>query len=104
MNKGRKIVMPDTTISCANPVVQPVKSAVSGSERQNHAAPQFGIKTQYFAVSPGGVQVPIPKELFVALLDFLKTRKCPGSIAIKFRSGEITCVEALARKTYRNNV
>jgi hypothetical protein len=95
--------MPDTTISCAEPAVQPAKSAVSASERQNHTASQFGVKSQYFAVSPDGVQVPIPKELFVAFLDFMKTRKCPGSIAIEFRSGEITCVEALARKTYRNN-
>jgi hypothetical protein len=95
--------MPDTTISCADPVVQPAKAAVSASERQNYTASQFGVKSQYFAVSPDGDQVPIPKELFVAFLDFMKTRKCPGSIAIEFRSGEITCVEALARKTYRNN-
>lgn len=60
-------------------------------------------KGGYFVASPNGVQVPIPKELYVAFCDFIKTRKYPGSIAIEFRAGEITCVEALARKTYRNN-
>jgi hypothetical protein len=57
---------------------------------------------QYLATSPSGTKVSIPKELFVALSDFIKTRKCPGSITIQFRRGEITCVEAVAKKTYRN--
>lgn len=58
---------------------------------------------QYVATSPGGAKVNVPKELFVALSDFIKTRKCPGSIVIQFRRGEITCVEAVAKKTYRNS-
>lgn len=58
---------------------------------------------QYVAISPKGVQISIPKELFVALSDFMMTRKCPGSITIQFRGGEILCVESLAKKTYRNN-
>jgi len=58
---------------------------------------------KYAAVSPKGIHIPIPKELFVALSDFLATRKCPGSITIQFRSGEIICVESTAKKTYRNN-
>lgn len=58
---------------------------------------------QYMAISPKGVQISIPKELFVALSDFMMTRKCPGSITIQFRGGEILCVESLAKKTYRNN-
>lgn len=65
--------------------------------------PALHSKSGYFAASPNGTQVSIPKELFVAFSDFIKTRKCPGSIAIQFRGGEITCVEALSRKTYRNS-
>jgi len=56
---------------------------------------------KYVAVSPTGAHVQIPKELFVALQDFMKTRKNPGSITIQFRDGDITCVEAVAKKTYR---
>jgi hypothetical protein len=58
---------------------------------------------QYVATSPSGAKVNIPKELFVALSDFIKTRKTPGSIIIQFRGGEIICVEAVAKKTYRNS-
>src|SRR5215475_400583 len=58
---------------------------------------------KYAAVSPKGIHIPIPKELFVALSDFIKTRKCPGSITIQFRSGEILCVESVAKKTYRTS-
>jgi len=58
---------------------------------------------QYLATSPNGTKLEIPKELFVALSDFMKTRKCPGSITIQFRRGEIVCVEAVAKKTYRNH-
>lgn len=58
---------------------------------------------QYIATSPSGAKVNIPKELFVALSDFIKTRKSPGSISIQFRGGEIICVEAVAKKTYRNS-
>jgi len=53
------------------------------------------------AVSPDGSHIPIPRELFVALSDFMQSRKCPGSITIQFRNGEITCVEAVAKKTFR---
>ena len=58
---------------------------------------------KYVAVSPKGVHIAIPKELFIALSDFIKTRKCPGSITIQFRSGEILCVESVAKKTYRSS-
>ena len=88
--------MPDSRISYANGGV--AKSAPSLEERSQGDLNNNG----YFAVSPNGTQVPITRELFVAFNDFMKTRKCPGSIAIQFRGGEITCVEALARKTYRN--
>lgn len=60
-------------------------------------------KSQYLALSPTGTRFDIPKELFVALDDFIKTRKCPGSITIQFRRGDIVCVEALAKKTYRGH-
>lgn len=60
-----------------------------------------GPELKYFAISPKGPWVEIPKELFIALSDFLETRKCPGDISIHFRSGEITCVEATAKKRYR---
>lgn len=60
-----------------------------------------GPEPAYLATSPSGTTVHIPKELFVALSDFMQTRKCPGSITIQFRKGEIVCVEAVAKKTYR---
>jgi hypothetical protein len=56
----------------------------------------------YFAVAPDGGKLPIPKELFIAISDFMKTRKCPGSITIQFRCGDIVCVEAVAKRTFRN--
>lgn len=98
--------MPDTKIY--NRALQVDGAALPGCEKKPAAqssGPTVAMdsKNAYFAASPNGTQVPIPKELFVAFSDFIKTRKCPGSIAIQFRGGEITCVEALARKTYRNN-
>lgn len=98
--------MPDTKIY--NRALQTNGSPVPSCEPTHQAQSNGGTaeldpKTRYFVAAPNGLQVTIPKELFVAFSDFIKTRKCPGSIAIQFRSGEITCVEALARKTYRNN-
>jgi hypothetical protein len=58
-------------------------------------------ESKYFAQSPTGIRLEIPKELFVALSDFLETRKYPGEIKIEFRSGEITSVEAVSKKRYR---
>jgi len=83
-----------------------------GDPACNHAAlgankltkpPETDDEGKYAATAPGGTQLEIPKELFVALSDFIKTRKCPGSITIQFRRGEIVCVEAVAKKTYRNS-
>lgn len=71
----------------------------SGEEERSQAAPEG----PYIATSPNGAQLHIPKELFVALTDFMKTRRCPGSITIQFRQGEIICVEAVAKKTYRGH-
>jgi len=58
-------------------------------------------ESKYFALSPTGIRVEIPKELFVALSDFLETRKYAGEIKIEFRSGEIISVEAVSKKRYR---
>jgi hypothetical protein len=63
---------------------------------------EVGPEPAYLATSPSGTTLHIPKELFVALSDFMQTRKCPGSITIQFRKGEIVCVEAVAKKTYRH--
>jgi hypothetical protein len=90
--------MPDSRMSYTNGGF--AKSVTSPLEGRPH---QELSNRGYYAVSPNGTQVPITRELFVAFSDFMKTRKYPGSIAIQFRSGEITCVEALARKTYRNS-
>jgi hypothetical protein len=68
-----------------------------GEQEQEHDP-----EPAYVATSPAGTTLHIPKELFVALSDFMQTRKCPGSITIQFRKGEIVCVEAVAKKTYRH--
>jgi hypothetical protein len=62
---------------------------------------QPSVVQQYVAVSPNGTSVSIPKELYVALVDFMMTRKYPGSITIQFRAGEILGMESVAKKTYR---
>jgi hypothetical protein len=59
-------------------------------------------KGQYVAISPDGAKIQIPKELFVSLVDFMRTRRSPGSITIQFRAGEIVSVEAIAKKTYHS--
>jgi hypothetical protein len=76
-----------------------IQAKNSGDEDRPLPAPEGA----YVATSPSGKQLSIPKELFVALTDFMKTRKCPGSITIQFRSGEIVCVESVAKKTYRGH-
>ncbi len=75
-----------------------IEAKDSGDDRS-----QMAPEGPYLATSPSGKQLPIPKELFVALADFMKTRRCPGSITIQFRHGEIICVEAVAKKTYRGH-
>jgi len=104
--------MSDPRLHLAGTAVQLAKN---GESANNHAPqPAKLIKEedpeqaaereeQYLATSPSGSKLQIPKELFVALSDFMKTRKCPGSITIQFRKGEIVCVEAIAKKTYRNH-
>ena len=104
--------MSDPRLQLASSAVQLAKNG----EAHNHAPlesdrlpkeeerePEAGREEQYVATAPNGTKLQIPKELFVALSDFMKTRKCPGSITIQFRRGEIVCVEAIAKKTYRNH-
>jgi len=102
--------MADTRLCISNGLLQSPKSGDTQVERPGlevtklPGSPRIEPAGQYVAASPKGVSIPIPKELFVALSDFVKTRKCPGSITIQFRNGEILCVESVAKKTYRNNL
>lgn len=98
--------MPDTRYFSANAVQNLTQSENSGGctlEVAKVAAKPGAAASEgkYFALSPKGTHVEIPKELFIALSDFLATRKCAGAINIQFRSGEIVCVEAVAKKRYR---
>lgn len=101
--------MPDTRVYFAGGAVQLAKEDEAAREHPTLRAdklskePEPAQAPQYFATAPSGARLDIPKELFVALSDFIKTRKCPGSITIQFRRGEIICVEAVAKKTYRNS-
>jgi hypothetical protein len=100
--------MPDTRVYFSNGGAQLAKEGESPREQPGLRDDQISKPSeateepQYIAASPNGARLNIPKELFVALSDFIKTRKCPGSITIQFRQGEIVCVEAVAKKTYRN--
>lgn len=98
--------MPDTRYFSANAVQNLTQGEDSGGctleVAKTVAKPGAAAsENKYFALSPKGTHVEIPKELFVALSDFLATRKCAGAINIQFRSGEIVCVEAVAKKRYR---
>jgi len=101
--------MPDTRVYFANSAAQLAKQ---GDVARKHpvlrdddisTAQEPTQEAQHFALSPSGTRLNIPQELFVALSDFIKTRKYPGSITIQFRGGEIVCVEAMTQKTYRNS-
>jgi hypothetical protein len=103
-----QVTMPDTRVYYASGAVQLAKDSNGAHESSVladtnlPAATEKPLEQEYHAVSPSGSKLNIPKELFIALSDFIKTRKCPGSITIQFRRGEIVCVEAVAKKTYRN--
>jgi hypothetical protein len=99
--------MPDTRTHLANGVLDSsatdhLRVECTGQELSRPAAASepHSMGT-YAAVSPKGVHLSIPKELFIALSDFIQTRKYPGSITIQFRSGEILGMESVAKKTYR---
>jgi len=57
----------------------------------------------YAAVSSAETELPIPKELFIALREFLETKKCAGSITLQFRCGRIISVESWTKKTYSSS-
>jgi len=59
---------------------------------------------RYVALSPDGRKIVIPKELFLVLSDFLKTRKCPGSVTVAFRCDEIVGIEALTKKRFSSKL
>lgn len=59
------------------------------------------IRGAYMAVSPEGLRVEIPKELFVVLCDFLQIRKDAGSMVVHFRNGGVAGLEALIKKRYK---
>lgn len=56
----------------------------------------------YRAVAPDGRQITIPQELFAALSEFMKIKKCAGSVTIDFRCDEIVGLEALTKKRLPN--
>jgi hypothetical protein len=68
---------------------------------KEHDIMQTDSKDIHFASAPDGKFLIIPRELYVAITDFLQTRKQSGSITVQFRGGEITCVEAMSRKTFK---
>lgn len=97
--------MPDNRTHLTNgalhaSVVDPSRNECVSTQVGSTAA-QPSVAQQYVAISPNGVSVSIPKELYVALVDFMMTRKYPGSITIQFRGGEILGMESVAKKTYR---
>lgn len=53
------------------------------------------------AISPEGLRVEIPKELFLVLCDFLQIRKDAGSMVVHFRNGGVAGLEALIKKRYK---
>lgn len=61
-------------------------------------------RDRYVALSPDGRKIVIPKELFVVLSDFLKTRRCPGSVTVDFRCDEIVGIEALTKKRFSSKL
>ena len=58
-------------------------------------------RQQYLVVSPDGLEVEIPKELFGLLWDFIHGSKPAGSVVIQFRNGGIAGLESITKKTYR---
>lgn len=61
----------------------------------------FQPRQQCVIVSPDGVEIEIPKELFGALWDFLNGSYQTGSMVIQFRNGGIAGIEAFIKRTYK---
>lgn len=56
------------------------------------------------AVSPDGREVVIPQELFAVFAEFMKTKKCPGSVTIDFRCDQIVEVKTLTKKRFSSKL
>lgn len=93
--------MPDDPNQTENPLRKSAQGATPIRTGIASARAGTALESKYFALSPGGTRVEIPEELFVALSDFLETRKYAGEIKIEFRSGQIVGVEAVSKKRYR---
>ncbi|MBZ5509026.1 MAG: hypothetical protein LAO78_26500 [Acidobacteriia bacterium] len=52
-------------------------------------------------MSPEGVEIEVPSELFLALSDFMVTRKNAGSMIVHFRNGGVAGLETLVKKKYK---
>jgi len=104
--KRLQVYMADTRVHLADLPTRNNSDATVGPTPPDKPKSSFptamDLQGKCMAVAPDGSHIPLPKELFVALTDFMQSRKCPGSITIQFRNGEITCVEAVAKKTFRN--
>jgi hypothetical protein len=72
--------MPDTRVYYASGAVQLAKDSNGAHESSVladtnlPAATEKPLEQQYQAISPSGSKLNIPKELFIALSDFIKTR------------------------------
>jgi len=55
----------------------------------------------YVAISPDGVEIEIPKELFGVLHDFMEGHKQTGSAIIQFKNGGIAGLETMIKRTYK---
>ena len=55
----------------------------------------------YFAVSPEGLEIEIPKELFSVLRDFTEGHKQNGTAVVQFRNGGVAGLETMIKKTYK---
>jgi hypothetical protein len=80
--------------------VSPKASAEYLTTSSNEYSSSLQDNRQYLALAPDGREIDIPKELFIAFSDFMKTRKFPGSITIDFQRDQIVAVEAVTRKKY----
>jgi hypothetical protein len=56
---------------------------------------------RYVVLSPDGARIEVPKELFLALSDFISARKEAGSMTVHFRNGGVAGLETLVKKRYK---
>jgi hypothetical protein len=56
---------------------------------------------RYIILSPDGLEIEVPRELYFVLNDFLVTRKEAGSMVVHFRNGGVAGLETLIKKKYK---